>query len=422
MRGGDSLSEVTPKLYCFTDQTNLLPPLENPMKSPSRNFGLDLLRSLAIVMVLCNHYFLGFHISTGRVIWADWKAGVSAISILAIEWLFVLSGFLIGTMMIRSFEKGATWWQRARDFWLRRWFRTFPNYYLFLIINAVLSLVGIGTGTFSFDFVIFSQNLAWPEKHPHFFGEAWSLALDEWFYFIMPLLLGLSAVVLQRGTRNTFLGTAIALILLPTIGRLVVEPSPDFFHWDAHIRRVTVFHLDATGWGVLAAVTSRWMPALWENWRKAQALVGALLTVTGMAMIEFLVFSGWGNSGLYRACNAFSLSLPAVGAFLFLPWLASLRTNQAVVHWITDRISLYSYSIYLCHYPAIFVVQAWFAIDANSAPSHVLFASATWLALTLGISALTYISFEKPVSDMRDRFTRHVNASPFTKRESAKGS
>lgn len=392
-------------------------PRQNIMKPSSRNFGLDLMRSLAIVIVLCNHYFLGFHVSTGRIAWQGWAAAISAISILSIEWLFVLSGFLIGTMMIRSFEGGTTWWQRARDFWLRRWFRTFPNYYLFLIVNAALSAFGIGTGVFSLDFVVFSQNLAWPETQPLFFGEAWSLALDEWFYLVMPLLLGITAIALRLDKRNAFLAAAGSLIALPMIGRFVVDPSSDFLHWDANIRRVTLYHLDATGWGVLAAATSRWFPALWANWRRTQAVTGLVATVTGMAMIELLVSSGWSTSPAFRLMNVMSLSLPALGTFLFLPWLANLTIERSAIHWITDRISLYSYSIYLSHYPAIFVVKALFAINGNTPPLPLLVASVTWLGLTMGVSALIYWYFELPVSNLRERFTRHVNASPFSRKE-----
>lgn len=107
-----------------------------------RNFGLDVLRSLSICVVLMNHGFLGFFVSTGLSKWEGWRAAVSACAVFAIEWLFVLSGFLIGSMMIRSFEARDGWWASARDFWLRRWFRTIPNYYLFLALNAALAWWG----------------------------------------------------------------------------------------------------------------------------------------------------------------------------------------------------------------------------------------------------------------------------------------
>ncbi|MCB2033267.1 MAG: hypothetical protein KDF57_08070, partial [Ottowia sp.] len=122
-----------------------------------RNFGLDVLRSLAISAVLMNHAYLGFFVANGLSKWEGWRAALSACAVFSIEWLFVLSGFLIGSMMIRSFETRAGWWASARDFWLRRWFRTIPNYYLFLAINAALAWWGIEEGRFSWSFAAFSQ-------------------------------------------------------------------------------------------------------------------------------------------------------------------------------------------------------------------------------------------------------------------------
>ena len=87
---------------------------------------------------------------------------------ISIEWLFVLSGFLIGTMMIRSFDGDRKWLQCAKDFWLRRWFRTIPNYYLFVLVNLLLTIYGISDGVFEYRYLAFSQNLAWVEKHRHF--------------------------------------------------------------------------------------------------------------------------------------------------------------------------------------------------------------------------------------------------------------
>jgi peptidoglycan/LPS O-acetylase OafA/YrhL len=386
-------------------------------RPPGRNFGLDLLRALAIVVVLSNHYFIGFHISPGRVGWSGFASGISASSVLAIEWLFVLSGFLIGAMMIRSFETRTTWWEQARDFWLRRWFRTLPNYYLFLLVNALLSAYGIGSGVFDFKFVIFSQNLAWPEKSPLFFGEAWSLASDEWFYLLMPLLLGMAAVVFRSGSRNTFLAVALLLIAAPTLARLAAPVPTDFFAWDAAIRRVTVFHLDATGWGVLAAIVSRWHADAWGRHKGAKAIAGGLLTAWGLWMIEVLVYVGWTDSMGSRLMNVFSLVLPAAGSFLMLPWLTGLVNNNGAVNWVVDRISLYSYSLYLSHFPMIFVVQAWFAVNQNSSWATVLAASVAWLTLTFSLSGLVFRFFEKPTSDLRDRFTRRVDASPFVTRQ-----
>ena len=94
--------------------------MKQEKKPYQRNFGLDVLRSVAIVMVLANHAYLGFFVGSGFSSWAGWNAAISTCAVFSIEFLFVLSGYLIGSIMIRSFEVQGQWRASARDFWLRR--------------------------------------------------------------------------------------------------------------------------------------------------------------------------------------------------------------------------------------------------------------------------------------------------------------
>ena len=75
----------------------------------SRSLGLDCLRSVSISIVLFNHALIGFFFGPGRLQFQGFIADLSASTVLSIEWLFVLSGYLIGAMMIRSFESGRPW-------------------------------------------------------------------------------------------------------------------------------------------------------------------------------------------------------------------------------------------------------------------------------------------------------------------------
>jgi peptidoglycan/LPS O-acetylase OafA/YrhL len=378
-----------------------------------RNFGLDLLRSVAISIVLINHAFIGLFLANGAARWEGWKTAWSASAVFSIEWLFILSGFLIGSMMIRSFETRSTWWGRAKDFWLRRWFRTLPNYYLFLLVNVLLVAWGIAEGRFSFKFVVFSQNLAWAEDQPLFFAEAWSLALDEWFYFVMPLLLGIAGLLIGSWGQRAFFIVALLLIAVPTVLRFTVAPAAGFFEWDAHIRRVTVMHLDATGWGVLAAILSKWQPQWWARRAGTKAVLGALLTLGAVvAMFSFMLHDwrwlagGWLNDTLL-------IAMPAIGVVLLLPWLTSLQVRARWALWLAARVGDYSYSVYLSHFPLVWVFN-WGMRQAGldfAAWSWVIVA--LWVLTVFAVSALVFHSFEKPLSDLRERFTRRVQAGPF---------
>jgi peptidoglycan/LPS O-acetylase OafA/YrhL len=378
-----------------------------------RNFGLDALRTAAISVVLMNHCYLGFFLEPKLAVFEGWPAAISACAVFSIEWLFVLSGFLIGSMMIRSFETRGGWLASARDFWLRRWFRTVPNYYLFLALNAALVWWGIGPGHFSWPFAVFSQNLARPEAVPLFFAEAWSLALDEWFYFLMPLLLGLAALAWRLERRQVFWIVALALIGLPMLLRTASAPPADFLEWDARIRRITIMHLDATGWGVLAAIVNRWHPGWWQHRPGLKALAGAALMLGAAAAMFYFMRVDWRGVAGGRFNDLALISAPGLGVVLILPWLSARAPGAGAARWLAARIGDYSYSIYLCHFPLLMMTThaaKWLGWNLATVVWPLVL---LWLALVLLLSALVFHGFEKPISDLRERFTRRVQAGPF---------
>jgi|SRR5450830_954751 len=377
----------------------------------SRSLGLDCLRSLGIVIVLCNHGLIGFFISQGILPFSGGVAQLSASAVISIEWLFLLSGYLIGAMMIRSFESGRSWVGCARDFWLRRWFRTLPNYYLFLALNLVLVSWGWMDGVFDWKFLVFSQNLAWTETTPHFFGESWSLALDEWFYFFMPLLLGVVALLGIKSNQKRFLLVSLFLILGPTLLRAMHAPSVEFFGWDADIRRVTLYHLDATGWGVLAAVMNKWFKPWWRYHERAKALLGVGLMGVGIYGVCDLLQPVTPFMG--RVWNVAAIACMAMGTFFVMPWLTRSFNAKPRLAAFTGRLSMYAYSIYLSHFPMMFVFLHLLKEQGKTDAWTLGAAVVGWLISVLLLSASVYHLFEGPVADLRDRFTRKVDASPF---------
>ena len=382
-----------------------------------RNFGLDVLRSLSICVVLMNHGFLGFFVSTGLSRWEGWRAAVSACAVFAIEWLFVLSGFLIGSMMIRSFEARSGWWASARDFWLRRWFRTIPNYYLFLVLNAALAWWGIEEGRFDWSFAVFSQNLAWMQAKPLFFAEAWSLALDEWFYFLMPILVGVVAWMRHWERRQLFWAVALLLILIPSALRSIITPPAHFFEWDDHVRRVTVMHLDATGWGVAAAILNRWHGAWWGRHQGIKALVGMALLLGSVAAMFYLMLIDWRGVAGGRFNDLALIATPSVGVVLVLPWLSSLQVRSRGLRLLAAKVGDYSYSVYLSHFPLLLTMVYLLKIAGWELGPIIGWVVLAWVVAVFALSALVFHSFEKPVSDLRERFTKRVQAGPFSRGE-----
>jgi hypothetical protein len=98
---------------------------------PARHaFGLDLARAAAVCSVLIAHASLFYaegHPAARYVL--------IIFGVVGVEIFFALSGFLVGRQLLRVAEGDASAWR----FLLRRWYRTLPNYYLFLLVNAALA-------------------------------------------------------------------------------------------------------------------------------------------------------------------------------------------------------------------------------------------------------------------------------------------
>ena len=128
-----------------------------------RIFGLDLLRAIAILAVLFAHtaYFLSpvaavplfKNTIDGFIIF------VSPLGVLGVELFFVLSGFLVGGILIRSYLSTADFgYADVKLFLQRRWWRTLPAYWFILIADIVLYYF-MGFGKFEgYKFLYFPDN------------------------------------------------------------------------------------------------------------------------------------------------------------------------------------------------------------------------------------------------------------------------
>lgn len=143
-----------------------------------RNYGLDLVRFLAVSMVLVIHGIQElFHIAI-PYFWI--------IPPLGVELFFSLSGFLIGRILIKKINQDSYSFFEIREFWVRRLLRILPLYLTLYFIYLVFYNLFLYPVKFDFSYLFFLQNL---KTAPRFFGESWSLSIEEWFYLLVPLLI-----------------------------------------------------------------------------------------------------------------------------------------------------------------------------------------------------------------------------------------
>ncbi|MCX6248861.1 MAG: acyltransferase [Bacteroidetes bacterium] len=359
----------------------------------SRVFGLDIMRALAIIFVVLEHGLMLDKVNT-TFPWIKLISGV--------ELFFVLSGFLIGGMLIRIFEKSESFGLRTMgNFWIRRWFRTLPNYYLVLLINIFIVYFGIiheDFSQFNWKFFFFLQNFSGP--FAGFFWESWSLSIEEWFYLIFPLLLWLMFLLMKAfrvQKKHMFLAAILVLLFVPLLLRIFIAGRfmVNEYNLGAMIQKVVIYRLDSIALGILAAYIHRWHPAFWHRVRNASFIVG-------LVACYIILYLHW-PPNLYFT-KVFRIFLESFCCFLMLPKFESIRKGPKVLVRFFTHISLISYSMYLLNLAVIAEV-----INANFPPHNDFSAWALYCiywGLVLIFSTLLYKYYEKPVMDLRDRFRK----------------
>lgn len=371
-----------------------------------RNAGLDVVRAAAIGLVLLCH-------SDMYSVWTDatrfGKTVYVMMGILGVELFFVLSGFLIGRIILREVLERPRFTSLLR-FYVRRWFRTLPPYFL-----VVLLLVLLG-GRLTWPYLVFMQWV--PSYTTEFFPVSWSLAIEEWFYLLVPGALLLSGALFPNRRRPAFFWTGLLIVVVSIAGRwyfaVAAHPALDF----TQMRVSPFFRLDSLMIGVLLAGLEKHAPPAY-GWIRRHKLIVFLTGALGMTFV--------GGYQLYRFLAVERPRYPLYSATLFFPLLsvfialivASLEPSEALARALSrlrllgfvEFLSLTSYAAYLIHS----TIFDWFRRFGHDLPW--LRATALRCAmtlLTLGASYVFYRWFERPVLRLRDRLTLRRSAGQAT--------
>ena len=348
-----------------------------PPVSARRRVGLDVVRAVAISLVLISHFV----------------KSVDFLGVQGVELFFALSGFLIGGILNRMLLASPRWsFAEVRLFWARRWWRTLPNYYLFLGVFAVFHLCVGGLPNLAgfLPFLAFCQDLFGMKSA--FFGVSWSLCIEEWFYLLFPVSI-LFFTTLRCSKRNAFVCTTLLFLLFPPAIREWMFAAND----PETVRLMTVCRLDAIFYGVATAfATARFRVT--ANARLALLAVAAV-GLAALTSYQYHCFENGRFVAFYRA--AFVL-LPLFFS-LTLPFFESVETLPSPLAMLTEpitKLSLWSYSIYLSHIPILFGTYAAFGAWRDHAAVNVL-SKVTGLAVCIGVSRLVYERFETRLMRLR---------------------
>lgn len=362
-----------------------------------RIFGLDIMRAVAILLVVASHAVWIF--PQTKSLATDL---LSIAGVLGVEIFFVLSGFLIGRLIYQLFTAPEYRFKDLTYFWVRRWFRTLPNYYLILIFNILLALyLGITLPENLWHYVFFIQNFSW--EMPLFFGESWSLPIEEFAYIIGPLLLYLVLFFKLKvdKSRLFFIITCVIVVFffITKIYYNWKHPNTNMRFWNVNLKAVTIYRIDAIYYGVLAAYISLIRPENWRRYRMLFFCLGGLLFLALNVIVPakriFIESHPFFWNVLYLPINSIAIAF-------FLPVLSQIKTAPRHIAWPITVISLISYSMYLIHYSVVMQLMKHVFPTEGYSLSVLLVYAFVYFVITIVLSYLLYVLFEKPMTNLRD--------------------
>jgi peptidoglycan/LPS O-acetylase OafA/YrhL len=371
--------------------------------------GLDGLRALAVIAVLLYHAGI------------SWLPG----GFLGVEVFFVLSGYLITALLLAEWRtKGSV---DVKAFWMRRARRLLPALYLLIVATlayAVVFLPGEVAGLRNDALAAFGYVTNWylvlghesyfeAVGRPSLLKHLWSLAVEEQFYLVWPLVfwLGVSFGATRWRTRRVLMvalgGAAISVALMAALFVPGADPSRLYYGTDTR----------AAGLLIGAALAIVWTPELRQTRSRGRSCptvrgfkrdraqgrfqrrwrwtVPTLLDALGLAALGTLIFLclrlGEFDAPLYRGgLAAVSLATAALIMAISYPQtrLGSALLGHRPLRWIGER----SYGIYLWHWPVYMVTRPQLDVPFDGMPLLAL-----RLVATVLLADLSYRYVEMPI-------------------------
>lgn len=357
------------------------------MKKTDINHWLDLCRAMAIVMVLLSHG-RGYLIP----IWEPFN-GFKFGGFIGVELFFTLSGFLIGRIIIAKLVSSDEHFSWIPSFWFRRWARTYPIYIIFLLLNlALLSGIRVAEIGNIIPYLVFTQSLTSP--HPFFFGEAWSLAIEEIFYFITPILYALLNCLLKDKKKSITI-CLLLMITLPALYRYYLATQSNFSFNE--IRTISLSRLDSIVYGFIYA----WLFYYANKLKKLTILTAKILSLFLPALIyishlpdEYINMHTHFKIALFSFTSLVCASVIVCGIKLKLPPLLLIPVQL---------VARGSYISYLVNLPILYVMHKYIPPQDTTTQGVILFFA--YLISTIFTSHLIHEVLEKKILALRDRIS-----------------
>ena len=326
---------------------------------------------------------------------------------LGVTIFFFLSGYLI-TTLLRT-EADQTGRINIRDFYIRRVLRIFPPFYITILFGVLLHVTKVLPGPIGGGVLFQSFHLAnyWTVyRLLHFLpldgipmgsNVMWSLAVEEHFYLLFPVLY----VVLRRYFRargQTILLSWMCLAVLAwrcfLVFHLGYSESRTFYATDTRA--------DSILWGCIFAIVAN--PMLDEK-----RVLGYRLGLLFFGAVLLLVGTLFNRNNQFRETFRYTIH----GLILFPIFTAAIVYHESpMFRWLNFKwvrqFGVLSYSLYLIHYTILYVVWLWVpSINRRVDPT---IQGVIAFIISLGLSIAMYRWVEKPFAQLRKKFSHASGA------------
>ena len=347
-----------------------------------RQLTLDGIRGLACCAVLVSHYL------------AEVPGGIRAFSFgaIAVDVFFVLSGFLIGRLILTRRDAPNFF----RTFYIRRLLRTVPSYMIVVVIVLALAALlpewaGPTGGVPGWSYLTFTQNFFFARQLStglEWLSPTWTLAVEEQFYLFAPAML----VFLPRWLIIPVATAVFASSLLYRVVMATSGASPLAF------LPLLLARADTLAAGVIAGV-------LWFKLAGTKQFDRVLEVTPLISLVIAFTVGALASSNIWQSTVAHSLF--AIGAAAFILRAA---VSPEAVRWLEARWLRFmgdnSYSIYLIHMPVAGVTHH---LVNGAAPG--IATPLAWLATAIATVATIMIGrgltrfVEEPLTAFGRRFS-----------------
>ncbi|HVH46204.1 MAG TPA: acyltransferase, partial [Labilithrix sp.] len=386
---------------------------------------LDGMRGIAVILVLVFHFAWTFPgddpaaavslvdkiaVQLHAFMWSGWTG---------VDLFFVLSGYLITRGLVTDSENPLG--TRMKMFWMRRVLRIFPLYYAVIIVGTVVTLALGARWVPGLPYWLYMQNyvLAFDHEVMRWTAHFWSLAIEEQFYFVWPL-------VALTVSRRRLIPTILALVVL-TVGLRagLTFKGQDlglFQRWFASepggvehgiakfVYRATFTRADGLLLGAFVAVTQREVRhPVAQIWRRLRL---PIFIGTGLALLGLYVWATGLNDYDRRVIGVGYVTLAlffASGVSLCADHVISDRSRRILSWSPLVSCGKVSYGMYIFHWPLVVLgvpyLMKW--QEGQSTLTQMLISGGFvigGIALIWAVASLSFRYFESPFLKLKGKF------------------